>query len=139
MEKRFGRSSGKKGVRQPHLCLDCGETSPDNFYGDQRGRCKKCHVKVTSERRVKAKLDAIAYLGGKCKHCGYDRYYGALEFHHTDPTKKDPEKFSAWRTLDIFYAELDKCILLCSNCHAEEHHRLRTVGRVADADGLLNR
>lgn len=29
---------------------------------------------------------AIAYKGGKCQICGYDKCVGALEFHHLDPT-----------------------------------------------------
>lgn len=39
------------------------------------------------QRWIKRKLDAIEYLGGKCISCGYSKYYGALEFHHRDPTQ----------------------------------------------------
>lgn len=46
----------------------------------------------------------------------------ALEFHHLDPTQKD---FGISKTLTKSFKalteETDKCILLCSNCHAEEH------------------
>ena len=63
---------------------------------------------------------------GKCSFCGYDKCLGALQFHHLDPTKKDftisqvnlnETNFS----IDMLKAEVDKCILLCANCHAEEH------------------
>lgn len=71
------------------------------------------------------KLKAVAYLGGKCNRCGYNKCVRALSFHHKDPSKKDfkfgsgaPKK---WETIK---KELDKCELLCANCHAEEHERL---------------
>lgn len=68
------------------------------------------------------KLRAIEYLGGKCQSCGYDKYYGALEFHHKDPTTKE----MSWTKLrcrpwEKQKAELDKCELLCANCHREAH------------------
>jgi 5-methylcytosine-specific restriction endonuclease McrA len=64
----------------------------------------------------------IEYKGGKCEKCGYDKYDGALEFHHLDPSKKDfaISKKKA-RYIDKLKPELDKCILLCSNCHRELH------------------
>lgn len=53
----------------------------------------------------------------------------ALEFHHLDPMEKD---FGISRTLTksmaTLIAETDKCILLCSNCHAEEHQKLFDLG-----------
>lgn len=83
---------------------------------------------AVSNRRRKLKQLAVEYKGGKCQKCGYDKFVGALEFHHLNPAKKD---FSishdghtmSWERLKI---ELDKCILLCSNCHKEEHEKIRT-------------
>ncbi len=71
---------------------------------------------------IKRKLDAIAYKGGSCKKCGYDKCHGALTFHHRDPSEKQFE----WTTLkkrswSEITKELDKCDLLCCRCHAEEH------------------
>ena len=74
--------------------------------------------------QIEKKLKAIEYMGGECKHCGYDRFYGALEFHHIDPNEKDPKLSRSW-TFERWKLELDKCIMLCSNCHREEHHKLR--------------
>ena len=71
----------------------------------------------------------IAYKGGKCQMCGYDKCERELEFHHLDPSEKD---FGISKTLTRSVAslkeEVDKCILLCSNCHAEEHQRLYEAG-----------
>ena len=67
------------------------------------------------------------YKGGKCEYCNYDTYVGALEFHHKDPSGKDftISKIKSHKFDDVIIAELDKCLLLCSNCHKEEHARLR--------------
>lgn len=67
-------------------------------------------------------------LGGKCEHCGYSKCIAALEFHHTDPTKKDfsiaaTGSTRAWKKIEI---ELKKCKLLCSNCHREQHYATKT-------------
>lgn len=80
---------------------------------------------VVSETRRKLKAKAVAYLGGKCVNCGYSKSNSALEFHHLDPNEKDMNisgKVMSWSKLT---AELDKCVLLCSNCHKEAHDKLR--------------
>ena len=86
--------------------------------------CRVCFNEYTTQRWKQRKLDAIAYKGGKCQECGYNKYYGALEFHHLDPSTKDSE----WNKLRLLEwskvtHELDKCVLLCSNCHREAHSR----------------
>lgn len=67
-------------------------------------------------RRIKVK--AIEYKGGACTSCGYDKHPAALQFHHVDPSQKDA-KWNQVRTRswDKITHELDKCILLCANCH----------------------
>lgn len=78
--------------------------------------------KYFSNLFIYRKLKALAYKGGKCQKCGYDAYYGALEFHHRDPDSKEFSwvelRNKAWTTV---MAELDKCDLLCNRCHKEEH------------------
>ena len=75
--------------------------------------------------RQKNKERAVNYKGGKCERCGYNKCITALEFHHTDPKEKDFHISSnmnkAW---DKVKKELDKCILVCSNCHREIHYDL---------------
>lgn len=71
-------------------------------------------------RRIKT--DAIKYKGGKCVQCGYDEHYAALDFHHRNPEEKDV----SWnklrlRSWDKIKLELDKCDLLCANCHRIIH------------------
>lgn len=79
--------------------------------------------KQVSEWRRRLKQKCIDYKGGKCEKCSYNKYIGALEFHHNDPKQKDFSVSSgghtrAWEKVKI---ELDKCTLLCANCHREVH------------------
>lgn len=80
------------------------------------------------QRWIKIKLKAIEHKGGSCIHCGYNKYYGALEFHHVDPKEKDfvwtKLRLKKWSSI---INELDRCVLLCSNCHKEEHHKMRSI------------
>jgi hypothetical protein len=77
---------------------------------------------AVSEGRRKIKLKAIEYLGGFCQKCGYDRCPDALEFHHRNPKEKDFHISNGnYRRWDRIQAELDKCDLLCANCHREYH------------------
>ena len=121
----------KKGeIVKPFLCEGCGENAPSHFTGKMKSTCKKCHSKDIGRRLIAAREKAIEYKGGKCEHCGYNKYRGALEFHHKDPTQKDLRGLKAYKLSKLF-AEVDKCLLLCSNCHREEHARIR-FGKVAE-------
>ena len=124
-----------KGVYSQPKCKVCGDEEPKNFWPKMKTTCRSCHGADIGRRVIEAREAAIDYKGGKCEHCGYDKYRGALEFHHKDPTQKDPTGLRAIKKERLF-AEVDKCILLCSNCHREEHGRLR-IGSVAEA-GLLH-
>ena len=101
-------------------CLRHGEVEfvrrPDGGY-----RCSRCNGDGVQRRRRKVKRLLVEEAGGKCAICGYDRYAGALEFHHLDP---DARSFGlsvrgVTRSLADLRAEAAKCTLLCANCHAE--------------------
>ena len=100
------------------ICSCCRRFFVD-YQGRRRTRCGSCNTKI---RRFRAKLAAIAILGGKCKKCGFSGHPSAFEFHHTDPTQKDFElgmvSNKSWKSI---VEEIKKCVLLCSNCHKEEH------------------
>lgn len=88
-----------------------------------------CQIEERDEARRDVKSEAVAYLGGRCSRCGYDKCLGALHFHHVDPSTKTRKISDFARTSksswDERKEELDKCILLCANCHAEEHDTSR--------------
>lgn len=94
---------------------------------EERRIANYAHVKT---HRQKIKEKGIEYKGGKCERCGYDKCSRALEFHHTSPNEKDfnISKYSvlAWNKIKI---ELDKCILLCANCHRELHEEIDLKNR----------
>lgn len=102
-----------------HLCNNETKTySKGKFCSLQ---CKNKYY-VTSKRK-KLKEKAIEYKGGKCGICGYNKCVAALQFHHIDGNKDfgiaDKGYTRAWETVK---QELDKCILVCANCHAEIHN-----------------
>ena len=87
--KKYGLKTNPLRRIKFYFCK-CGESNPDNFYGKQKKQCKKCfndsRIKVFNETKQKA----VDYKGGKCVACSYDKYIGALEFHHINPEEKDP-------------------------------------------------
>lgn len=108
------------------ICKKHGDTLAYHPSGRTNPRCSKCSSEAVSRRRKKLKIQAVAYKGGKCSECGYDRCVEALCFHHTDPTQKDFNiaKSGHTRSWARMVVELDKCVLLCHNCHSETHSKL---------------
>ena len=90
---------------------------------DGNFRCRKCSTESVQKRRDNLKIMAIEYKGDKCEICGYCKYIGALEFHHLNPAEKDFSISASGKTrsFELVKKELDKCILLCANCHREIH------------------
>jgi hypothetical protein len=73
-------------------------------------------------RRRKIKSFSIEYKGGKCQICGYNRYAGALDLHHIKGVKKFTMGEDGYtHSWDKIKRELNKCMLLCANCHREIH------------------
>lgn len=123
-------SVSRKGYQHyDYGCKHCGESNPDNFYGAKKTECKKCFNKRSVQRRQSLKQMAVDHLGGKCQRCGYDKYIGALEFHHKDPTKKDMTVAGSGKKWETIKEEVDKCMLLCANCHREVHAEQRDSAR----------
>lgn len=77
-------------------------------------------------RRRKIRTTLLERAGNKCSICGYDKYFGALEFHHLDETKKEfnLSHIGLNKSSKRIEEEFDKCVLLCSNCHREVHASL---------------
>lgn len=75
--------------------------------------------------RIKTKKKLVDYKGGKCEKCGYNKCIEALEFHHNDPNEKDFAISRKSYSYDRLKNEVDKCILVCSNCHREIHYELK--------------
>jgi len=92
----------------------------------------KVKSSIRTNRRTELKQKCVDYLGGKCERCGYNQCIVALEFDHINPALK---KFSISQIVregtgvisdgtddwEVIKEELDKCRLLCANCHRERH------------------
>ena len=111
-------------------CSTCGETDITKFYNSkQKTRCKKCTIESMKQRSQDFKTKLLNLYGdNKCQICGYNKCYQALEFHHLNPEEKEFNiaqmlRQSSTLNEDIMKKELEKCILVCSNCHREIHAR----------------
>lgn len=112
------------------FCPKHGET--EFYYNKKYNKyiCKKCVQNSVDKRKKDKKVELIKYKGGKCEICGYNKCVDALEFHHIDETTKD-YNISHYmnRSIDVLKKEADKCILVCSNCHREIHHKMNEEKR----------
>jgi transcription elongation factor Elf1 len=85
-------------------------------YADRREEL----IKAVAKRRRKIKLMAINYKGGKCKVCGYSKCPAALDLHHVSGQKSFSISHKGYtRFWQKVKEELNKCILVCANCHRE--------------------
>lgn len=77
------------------------------------------------EHRKRVKEELIAYKGGKCEICGYDKCIAALDFHHINPEEKDfaISNSNIYKNIEALKQEVDKCMLVCANCHRELHYQ----------------
>ncbi len=105
-------------------------------YGERR----QYLIRAVHARRKKVRQMAVDYKGGKCQICGYNRCIDALEFHHNDLSKKEfgiSEK-GYTRNWKSVMEELDKCIMICANCHREFHAKLAASNGNARVKSGLN-
>lgn len=107
-------------------CTKHGLTNYKYINSAKKFKCVKCRSEYTQRRRYNLKEELVKYKGGKCEICGYNKCYAALEFHHKDPNEKDFGLASKGYTRNIEECkkEVDKCILVCANCHREIHDEI---------------
>jgi len=120
-----------KVYRKCSRCSSIKEETADYFFRRTRGGfssyCRECDCKIMVERVKRLKQKAIEYKGGKCIICGYNKCNRSLDFHHICPSKKDFHIADGSRDFNKIKEELDKCILICKNCHGELHEGLITI------------
>jgi DNA-binding transcriptional ArsR family regulator len=110
-------------------CRIHGRTAWVRSGSSDRYRCKHCRSAAVTARRRRVKRLLIEEAGGRCILCGYDRFPGALHFHHLDPTQKSfaLSLQGVTRSLEKARAEAAKCVLMCANCHAEVEGGVATI------------
>jgi protein-arginine kinase activator protein McsA len=108
-------------------CKPCKKIADKKWFNENPSIWKKGNSK-RNEKIKEIIFDFRDYLGGKCEKCGENRKH-LLDFHHKNPTLKE-EIIS---NILVYYGyseksikkakeEVDKCILLCSNCHRDFHY-----------------
>jgi hypothetical protein len=125
-------------------CRKCKEVKPlTAFYPNKTcsqgvtGTCRACskdrlsgwYSKTRSTRQGRAndrnrsrKQKAVDYFGNKCNDCGSSFPNCVYQFHHLDPSQKDVNPSAAMtRSEEAMWAELEKCVMLCANCHLIRH------------------
>lgn len=96
--------------------------------------CRNCHhehhfnERHSVDNRQNTKKIYIEYKGNKCEECGYNNCQASLSFHHLDPNEKEIQFSNISERVNniediknIIIKELDKCQILCMNCHNEKH------------------
>jgi len=109
-------------VTEPkRTCQSCGRQY--EYHRSKGCTASLCNSCLVNERRFAVKVKIVAVLGGKCVDCGYGRCLAAMHVHHLDAADKEFNLSGAharsWASIE---AELQKCVLLCANCHATRHH-----------------
>ena len=117
----------KQGKSQKEIAEIVGLTKGTVSYHLGKGVKEKAILRQ-KKNRIKIKTDLVNLKGGKCIKCGYNKCVAALDFHHRDPKQKE---FGLAGLRDFItekvILELDKCDLLCSNCHRELHYKLNQL------------
>lgn len=119
----IGYSTLRKYIKNYNIQHNSRKTPPWKEPWDK----KKYDVAKITKFRKKRKLEALEYKGGmKCSRCGFDEPIpDCYAFHHRDPSQKDLNwnkmKVNNWR-FERIKLELDKCDVLCHNCHSTVHY-----------------
>ena len=87
---------------------------------------------AVKRRRKNLREMARTSKGNKCIICGYNKCQRALNFHHIDPSKKEFDLSSRGltRSWEKIKNEIEKCVLVCANCHAEIHEGITQLPKV---------
>jgi predicted HNH restriction endonuclease len=99
-----------------------------SYYLKHKERIRRRVIRNTRRRRRELKRKCVKHLGGECLHCGLQYTPCNLpifDFHHRNPDEKE---FTIGHglhaeTWEKVKAELEKCDLLCANCHRLVHTR----------------
>ena len=125
--KKAARIRAAQGIsNREKTCAKCQKQFAIKNSAFSRRYCYECMPEIGNNGAANRKIIkkwAVEYKGGKCCKCGYNKCIDALDLHHLNPTEKDFNLSDRNLNLDwqAIVPELDKCILVCANCHREIH------------------
>lgn len=99
-------------------------------YKEKNNSEKKTNSQNVVEWRRRVKIKLVEYKGDKCELCGYNKCITSLDFHHKDPKEKDFSVSGRTLSFEKLKNEVDKCILVCRNCHGEIHYNIEEEKRL---------
>jgi transposase len=121
--RRLAETAPARAAGEETTQAHCPEHGLTTFVrrGRDGFRCRLCRTGAVHRRRREVKRALVEEAGGACVLCGYDRSLAGLHFHHVDRAEKSfaLSRQGVTRSLVAARAEASKCVLLCSNCHAE--------------------
>jgi len=133
LNRHFGESNPRwKGGSRCYGMFPCPQCGKERHCEKRNAyrKCWRCHINRPSEfsqkewhkkTKEETKRWSVDYKGGKCVRCLVDDLpLPCYQFHHIDPTTKtdDPGHLMRQKPSKRLIKELDKCVLLCANCHA---------------------
>jgi 5-methylcytosine-specific restriction endonuclease McrA len=140
-----------------HWCSRCKAFKPADEFGNASAKkygkisfCKKCaskrvrgrsrevreqYIAKAKEYQERKRRAALKEAGAYCQRCGYSEFSSGLAFHHVNPEEKENSTPLASLGMKRFMREVDKCVVLCSNCH-HALHAGEWSGEFEKSDGL---
>lgn len=113
------------------VCKRCGLEKPIQDFA-KNGKSTRVYYKSCEAQRARENYEKsqeyVRSLKTKCSKCGYDKNPAALEFHHPNGDKdkviaKLASKSFSQPIKSKIDNEVKKCVILCANCHREEHNK----------------
>ena len=116
--------------KQIILCRYCNKQIPNENRGRGIVFCSdKCRENMIYKHQKLYRQKIYEWFKGfkeeqGCSICGYNKCGDALVYHHINPEDKERriEMKHLYSGSNLIFEELNKCILLCKNCHAEIHY-----------------
>lgn len=108
----------RKGKGHQSRCRECNAAYGREWH--QQNRDAVIARKLKRKRANRAWIAELKMVRG-CNRCGYNRCSRALDFHHLESDKEVSVANGMDMARGRLLAEIEKCELLCANCHREEH------------------
>lgn len=120
-ESEFVKANNKRGYT--YSCKSCiREYSKEHYHNN-----KESYLKKNSTHRAKV----LSFINNykttqKCSICGESRYW-CLDFHHIKDKEFNIGSLARYTSLNKVKKEIEKCIVVCANCHRDIHHTKRLL------------